>query len=419
MRSTPQLPIPGSAEVMRNHQGPLVGVRVLDLTSVLMGPYATQIFADLGAEVIKVEGSPGDTTRYLPPGPATDRGAMFMNVNRGKQSLCLDLKQLEGRQILLDLARSCDVFVHSMRAQAIGRLGLDYDALQAVNPKIIYANMYGFSREGPYRDYPAYDDIVQAASGIVDLQARLSAGVPTYLATVVADKVAGLTGTYAVIAALYAREKSGKGQEIEIPMFETLVSFAAVEHLSGALFDPPLGPPEYPRVTAPTRRPYQTSDGYIATMIYNDKHWRAFFAELGEPEWSKDSIFASMRSRTENIVKVLGIVADVLRGQPTAYWLDLFRRAEIPAMQIASLSELRHDPHLEATGFWVERETENGTLRFPGIPTRFSETPGEIGAPGPVLGADNVAILRTIGKSDDEIAELEAMGVIHNQTGAS
>ena len=182
-------------------QGPLAGVRVLDLTSVLMGPYATQIFADLGADVIKIEGPGGDTTRAIPPGPDPTRGAMFLNVNRGKRSLALDLKRPEAREVVLRLAGQADVFIHSMRAQAIARLGLDYAALSAANPRIVYANLYGYGREGPYRDYPAYDDIVQAASGVVDLQARLSGGEPTYVANVIADKVSGLTGAYAVIAA--------------------------------------------------------------------------------------------------------------------------------------------------------------------------------------------------------------------------
>lgn len=393
-------------------QGPLAGVRVLDLTSVLMGPYATQIFADLGAEVIKVESPDGDTTRYLPPGHDPARGGMFMNVNRGKRSLVLDLKQAEARAVLLRLAATADVFIHSMRAQAIARLGLDYTALQAANPRIIYANLYGFARNGPYRDYPAYDDIVQAASGIVDLQARLSGGVPTYLATVVADKVAGLTGAYAVMAALFARERTGAGQEIEVPMFETLVSFATVEHLCGSLFEPPLGPPEYPRATAETRRPYRTRDGYIGVMIYNDKHWRAFFAAIGDPEWSRDPMFATMRSRTENIATVLARVAEVMAERTTGEWMDLLRAAEIPAMPIASLSDLLEDPHLTATGFWQQRDTDAGRLRFPGIPTRFSATPGAIGEPGPALGADSEAVLREAGLSEADIAALAARGAV-------
>ncbi|MGV3769133.1 MAG: CaiB/BaiF CoA transferase family protein [Sphingobium phenoxybenzoativorans] len=393
-------------------QGPLAGVRVLDLTSVLMGPYATQIFADLGADVIKVESPDGDTTRYLPPGNDPARGGMFMNVNRGKRSIVLDLKQPSAKEALLKLAETADVFIHSMRAQAIGRLGLDYPALQAVNPRILYANLYGFARSGPYRDYPAYDDIVQAASGIVDLQARLSKGEPTYLATVVADKVAGLTGAYAVMAALYARERTGLGQEIEVPMFETLVSFATVEHLCGSLFVPPLGPPEYPRATSEARRPYKTADGYIGVMIYNDKHWRAFFHAIGDPDWSKDPMFASMRTRTQNIGKVLAQVAAVMEQRTTDEWMALLREAQIPAMAIASLTDLLHDPHLVETGFWQERETEEGVLRFPGIPTGFSATPGAIGEPGPALGADSRAILDEAGFGSAEIDALIGTGAV-------
>ncbi|GGD38851.1 CaiB/BaiF CoA transferase family protein [Croceicoccus pelagius] len=393
-------------------KGPLAGVKVLDLTSVLMGPYATQIFADLGADVIKVESPQGDTTRFIPPGPDHSRGAMFLNVNRGKRSIVLDLKNPEGRNTLLRLAGETDVFIHSMRASAIGRLGLDYAALRGANDRIIYANMYGFSRNGPYRDYPAYDDIVQAASGIVDLQAKLSDGVPTYTATVIADKVAGLTGAYSVMAALYAREKTGRGQEIEVPMFETLVSFTMVEHLCGSLFVPPQGPPEYPRATSEARRPYRTSNGYIGVMIYNDRHWQNFFAELGHPEWSKDPIYASMRTRTQNIGKVLAQVARVLETRTTEEWVELFRRAHIPATAIASLEDLLVDPHLEETGFWDERHTDMGTIRFPGIPTSFSDTPGAIGDPGPGLGGDGETILRDAGFSEAEIEDLVAKGAV-------
>ena len=393
-------------------KGPLAGVKVLDLTSVLMGPYATQIFADLGADVIKIEGPQGDTTRFIPPGPDANRGAMFLNVNRGKRSLALDLKQPSARSALLKLANSADVFIHSMRAQAIARLGLDYPALRASSPKIIYANLYGFSRNGPYRDYPAYDDIVQAASGIVDLQARLAGGQPTYTANVIADKVAGLTGAYAVMAALYAREKTGLGQEIEVPMFETLVSFASVEHLCGSLFEPPLGPPEYPRATSEARKPYRTADGYVGVMIYNDKHWQSFFKELGNPDWSQDPMFENMRSRTQNIGAVLARVAAVLETRTTEEWMTIFRHAEIPATPIASLTDLLHDPHLEQTGFWEDRHTEAGHLRFPGIPTSFSETPGEIGDPGPVLGAHSRAVLTEAGFAASEIDAMLASGAL-------
>lgn len=383
--------------------GPLKGVRVIDLTSVLMGPYATQIFADLGAEVIKVESPDGDTTRAIPPGPEPGRGAMFMHVNRGKRSVRLDLKQPAARAALLKLCEGADVFIHSMRGRAIARLGLDYEAVKAVNPRIIYANLYGFGRGGPYADYPAYDDIVQAASGIVALQAHLSGGTPTYLATVVADKVAGLTATYAVMAALFHRERTGEGQEIEVPMFETLTSFAMVEHLCGALFDPPIGPTGYPRVLSEERRPYATRDGHIAVMIYNDRQWRSFFDAIGNPDWSTDPMFASLTTRTQNIGAVLGRLAETIATRTTEEWMVLFNKAECPAMPILSLDDLMHDPHLEATGFWHEADTPFGRVRMPGGIPHFSASPGAPGAPGTALGEDTIAVLREAGFDDAEI----------------
>lgn len=392
--------------------GPLAGVTVLDLTSVLMGPYATQIFADLGADVIKIESPDGDTTRGLPPVLGPGQGAMFVNVNRGKRSLAINLKSEAGREIVLRLAKTADVFIHSMRGAAIQRLGLDYAALQAANPAIIYANLYGFGRGGPYSDYPAYDDIVQAASGLASLQGRLTGGDPGYVASAVADKVAGLTGAYAVMAALFARERTGQGQEIEVPMFETMAAFVMTEHLCGAVTEPPSGPPEYPRVTAPDRRPYRTRDGHIGLMIYNDKQWRSFFTLIGNPEWSRDPMFASMTSRTENIGTVLGRLADVIAARTTEEWMEAFRTAEIPAMPIFSTADLLEDPHLAATGFWHRAESAIGPVRMPGIPTRFSETPGAIGDIGPQLGADNHAVLADAGFTPDEIAALEGSGVL-------
>ena len=398
-------------------KGPLSGVRVVDLTSVLMGPYATQIFADLGADVIKVESPVGDTTRYLPPGTDPKRGAMFMNVNRGKRSIVLDLKRPEGRDAVLKLCEGADVFVHSMRARAIGRLGLDYAAVRAANDRIVYANLYGFGRNGPYADYPAYDDIVQGASGIASMQATLSGGEPAYMATVVADKVAGLTATYAIIAALFDRERGGKGQELEIPMFETLASFAMVEHLGGALYDPPIGPTLYPRATAPDRRPYKTKDGYIATMIYTDRHWQAFFDAIGNPEWSQDERFASLRTRTENIQLLLNHLSKVLVTRTTDEWMALMKEAQLPAMPIASIDDLLDDPHLDAVGFWHRYDTPEGTIRLPAQPVNFSETPGHPGAPGPGLGADGEAILAEAGYDEAAIAEMRNGGVLGDQAG--
>ena len=393
-------------------QGPLAGVTILDLTSVLMGPYTTQIFADLGADVIKIESPDGDTTRGLPPVIDKGRGGMFLNINRGKRSLALDLKLPSARDVVIRLARSSDVFIHSMRAAAIGRLGLGYAALKSANDKLIYANMYGFGRGGPYSDYPAYDDIVQAASGLASLQGKLTGGDPGYVASAVADKVAGLTGAYAVMAALFARERTGLGQEIEIPMFETMAAFVMAEHLCGSITEPAVGPPEYPRVTAPDRKPYRTSDGHIGLMIYNDKQWRSFFALIGNPDWSRDPMFASVTSRTENIRAVLGRLGAVIATRTTGEWMDVLREAQIPAMPILSTGDLLVDPHLAETGFWHRADSDVGPVRMPGIPTRFSETPGAIGDIGPRLGADNDAILHGAGFTAGEIAELRATGAL-------
>lgn len=339
---------------------------------------------------------------------APGQGGMFLNVNRGKRSLRLDLKQPVARDAVLRLGKTADIFIHSMRGAAIARLGLDYAALAGVNAKIIYANLYGFGRGGPYSDYPAYDDIVQGASGLAAMQSRLTGGDPGYVASAVADKVAGLTGAYAVMAALFDRERSGKGQEIEVPMFETMVSFVMAEHLCGAITVPPRGPPEYPRVIAPDRKPYRTKDGFISLMIYNDKQWRAFFDLIGNPDWSRDPMFATMTSRTDNIGAVLGRLGDVIASRTSAEWMTVFADAEIPAMPILSTEDLLSDPHLAATSFWHRAESGLGPVQMPGIPTRFSETPGAIGDPGPALGADSEGILREAGFSDSEIRSLLA-----------
>lgn len=393
---------------MPQRQGPLTGVRVVDLSLTIMGPYCTQILADLGADVIKVESTAGDTTRYLPPFRDADRGGTFLNVNRGKRSIVLDLKRPEGRAVLLRLVESADVFVHSMRAQAIARLGLDYDALRQVNAALVYANLYGFGRQGPYADLPAYDDVIQAASGMAMLQAKLHGGVPGYVATALADKVAGLTGVYAILAALFHRERAGEGQEIEVPMFETIASFLLTEHMAGAIFDPPKGEPMYQRLVTPQRRPYQTADGYLAVLVYNDKQWTSFFSAIGNPPWSRDQRFTSMAGRAANIEELYELLAAALTERGNDEWLALLRAADIPAMPVLSTGDLLTDPHLDAVGFWHMTDGPEGALRYPGIPTRFSVTPGAISGPAPGLGADGRAILDELGYDAGEIEALVA-----------
>jgi crotonobetainyl-CoA:carnitine CoA-transferase CaiB-like acyl-CoA transferase len=392
--------------------GPLKGVRIVDMTLALMGPYCTQILADLGADVVKVESPDGDTTRFLPPGHHADRGGMFVNMNRGKRSIVLDLKQNAARDALLRLVEKADVLVHSMRPQAMAKLKLTYQDLLKVNPQLIYANLYGFGRTGPYAELPAYDDVIQAATGIAMLQGEMNEGKPAYLATVVADKVGGLTALYAINAALFHRAKTGEGQEIEVAMFETLTSFVMTEHLCGSLFDPPLGPPVYPRVVSPNRKPYQTKDGHISALVYNDKHYRNFFAALGNPEWTTDPRFATFRSRADHVQWVYGRLGEEFATRTTAEWMELLRRAEVPAMPLWTTTDLLHDPHLEQVGFWKTLDTKEGRMRFPGIPTWFSKTPGQITEAGPALGEHGPEVLAENGFSAEEIERLTASGAL-------
>ncbi|MBS7788888.1 CoA transferase [Roseococcus sp. SDR] len=389
--------------------GALAGLKVLDLTAVLMGPFCTQILADHGAEVIKVEGPEGDTTREVPVMKAPREGAMFLNLNRGKRGLALDLKKPAARAALLRLAEGADVFVHAMRADAIARLGLTYADVAAVNPRIVYANVYGFSRRGPYAPNAAYDDIIQAISGMAGIQSRMQ-GKPSYSGTLVADKVSGLTVLYAILMALLHRARTGEGQEIEVGMFETMANFVLTDHINGALFEPPLGPPVYPRAASPERRPYQTRDGWIAALVYTDKQWRAFFDLIGHPDWSKDPRFQSFKGRSQNIDECYGHVAATLATRTTAEWLEGFAQAGIPAAPVNSTEEVLQDPHLAATGFFIEQETRHGTMRFPGMPAWFSATPGRVDGPAPAHGEHGRAVLEEAGFTAEEIAALAAEG---------
>jgi crotonobetainyl-CoA:carnitine CoA-transferase CaiB-like acyl-CoA transferase len=391
--------------------GSLAGIRVLDLTAVLMGPFCTQILADHGAEVIKVEGPEGDTTRQLPVAPAPGLGAMFYNLNRGKRGLALDLKRPEGRAALLRLAEGADVFIHAMRADPIARLGLTYADLAAANPRIIYANVYGFSRRGPYAKGPAYDDTIQAMSGMAALQGRML-GAPSYSATLVADKVSGLTALYAVLMALLHRARTGEGQEIEVGMFETMANFVLTDHINGALFDPPKGEPVYARAASPNRRPYRTADGWIAMLIYTDKQWRAFYEAAAQPEWMRDPRYATLKGRAPHIGEIYGHLAETLLERSTADWLARCTAAEIPAAPVNETADLLRDPHLEAVGFFTEQETALGKVRFPGMPAWFSRTPGRITGPAPALGQDGRAVLAEAGFSDVEIEALATSGAL-------
>jgi len=374
--------------------GPLVGVRVVDLTAMVMGPYCTQIMADMGADVIKIEPPEGDTTRYISVGPEPGMSGVFVNVNRGKKSIMVDLRTEPGKDALRALVKDADVFIHSMRAKAIAKLGFGYDEVAAINPAIVYTNCYGYSRRGPERDRPAYDDTIQAECGLPAVQEQLT-GVPNYVGTIIADKVAGLTALYATMMALFYRERTGEGQEVEVGMFETMASFMLVEHANGAMFDPPLGRAVYPRTVAPNRRPYRTSDGYIAALIYNDKHWSAFIDAV-RPPWAGD-LYATLERRAHQIDTVYALLAETLRQRTTDEWLQLFRELEIPAAPLHTPEALFDNPQLAAIGLFQTVQTPNGPVRFPGVPIWFSRTPGRVAGPALRLGADTTEVLDQVG----------------------
>jgi crotonobetainyl-CoA:carnitine CoA-transferase CaiB-like acyl-CoA transferase len=389
-------------------KGPLSGVRVIDLTAMVMGPYCTQIMADMGADVIKIEPPEGDNTRYISVGPTSGMSGVFVNVNRGKRSVVLDLRSETGRTTLRGLIARADVFIHSMRSKAIAKLGFSYEDVAAVNPAIVYTNCYGYSRRGPDKDLTAYDDTIQAECGLPAIQQMLT-GEANYVGTIMADKVAGLTALYSTMMALFHRERTGEGQEVEVGMFETMASFMLVEHANGAMFNPPLGPAIYPRAVAPNRRPYRTSDGYISALIYNDKQWSAFVGAV-RPAWATDPQFATLELRARQIDRVYALIADTLKERTTQEWLQLFRGLDIPAAPLRTPEELFDNPHLNAVGFFETVDTPRGPVRFPGVPTWFSRTPGHVAGAAPELGANTQAVLAELGLPAEAVKSVPGSG---------
>ncbi len=376
---------------------PLAGLRVIDLTSVVAGPYATLLLGDLGAEVIKVEPPTGDRARDLGPRVHDGMGAVFVNLNRGKQSVVLDLTADHGRDALKRLVDTADAFVHNLRPDAAGRCGADAETLRAGHPELVHCTIRGFGSDGPYRDLPAYDDIIQAASGIAAQQAWM-AGEPQYVATAVADKVSGLTAAFAVSAALRGRDQSGVGAAIEVPMFESLVAFGLLEHLWGRTFVPARGEARYPRTTSPARRPFQTADGWISVVVYTDAHWARFFELIGHPELATDDRYATLWGRTQAHDALYPLIDESLRAGTTDEWLERLRAAGIPAVRYAEVDDLFDDPHLRAVGFFesVAHPSEGDLVQFV-TPVRFDGEHGSSATPAPRLGEHTDAILASLG----------------------
>ncbi|PZN93585.1 MAG: CoA transferase [Alphaproteobacteria bacterium] len=385
---------------------PLHGLKVIDLSSVIFGPYCAQWFADLGADVIKLEAPEGDSTRQTGPGLEPGMAALFLGSNRGKRGLVLDLKSPEGQAALDRLLETADVLLHSIRPQKLASLGLEPAALLARHPRLVFAGLHGFGEAGPYGGLPAYDDVIQGMSGIADLMAQ-STGSPRYMPTIIADKVSGLTAGLAILAAIIRRQTTGKGGFVEIPMFETLVAFNFVEHFYGHHFDPPLGPLGYPRVMAPWRRPLATADGHVCMMAYTNAHWRGFFTVAGAPDHIADPRFASISTRTTHIDAIYGLAGDLVRHKTTAKWLQLLEGAQVPCAPVIPLDALETDPHLAATGFFTRIDTPAGPLRYPGVPVLFDGERPPVGAP-PHLGEHTAQVLAEAGFTEADIAALLA-----------
>ncbi len=391
--------------------GPLDGIRVLELCSVVLGPLACQTLGDLGADVIKIEPPAGDSNRHVGPARHPGMGALFLTCNRNKRSVVLDLKHPSARGVILRLAEGTDVVVHNFRPSALGRLGLEYADLRAANPRIVYCGTYGYGRRGPYRERPAYDDSIQAASGYAALSARMG-GNPQYVPTILADKTTAMAVVSAVLAALFHRERTGAGQEIEVPMFETMVGFAMSEHLYGHVFEDPEGPMGYSRLLTRERRPYPTRDGFLAVLPYLDEHWQTFCDRAGRPDLAHDPRFVTLSMRTIHIAEVYAETARMVATRTTAEWMALLADTSIPLMPVNSFEDLLTDEHLVATGFWqqVAHPTE-GMLRMAAPTATLSATPQSIRRYPPRLGEHSIEVLQEAGYDEDALAALIGTGV--------
>ncbi len=386
--------------------GTLDGIRVVDLTTVILGPWATQMLGDMGADVIKVETPAGDTTRQLGPRRNEGMASLYLAANRNKRSIVLDLTRPGGREVLLKIVGTADVFLHNMRPKVARKLGLEYDNFAPAYPDLVYCATYGFRRDGPMADKPAYDDIIQAASGLADLQ-TVTSDQPRYVPTIMADKTTAFNVVSGILAGLLRRERGGGGQAIEVPMFETLVDFVMVEHLYGACFEPPIAGMGYARILNTERKPYATLDGYLSVLPYTDENWRALFEIAGRQELIEDPRFATMSARVNDSEAVYGILAEIIATRTSSEWQRVLDHANIPVMAVNTKEMLLENEQLLATGFWrIEDHPTEGRLRMTDPPIRFSKTPSTVRRPAPRLGEHSAEILAEAGYSEREIEDL-------------
>lgn len=397
--------------------GPLAGVRVIDMTTVMMGPFATQLLGDFGADVVKVESLEGDGMRFVGPMKNKGMGALYLHANRNKRSIAIDLKQTKGREILLKLLVDADVLAFNVRPQAMARLGLSYEEVAKINSRIIYVGATGFGSNGSYGGRPAYDDLIQGLACIPALGMRAGMNEPRYAPSVIADRVTGICVANAILAALHHRSQTGEGQRIEVPMFETMVQLVLGDHLCGRTFDPPIGEMGYSRLLSKHRRPYATKDGFICVVVYTDSHWRAFFDLIGEgASFGSDPRFRDIGNRTKHINELYGIVAEKLQKRNSAEWLELLNQADIPAMPMHTPESLLDDPHLNDVGFFekILHPTEGQLIQMR-VPSSWSTSRREQNTPAPVLGEHTEDILRESGYTSEAIAAWVRDGVIQSR----
>ena len=393
-------------------KGPLQGVRIVDLTTVMLGPFCTQILGEMGAEIIKIETPEGDVNRWTGESRSPGMSTGQLIKGRNKRSIILDLKVKKVRKVFEKLIKTADVFVHNIRPKAAKRLAIDYETIAELNPSIIYASATGFGETGPFADKPAYDDLIQGASGIASLFGKVT-GTPRYVPSVMADKTTGLFLSNYISMALFHRERTGEGQKLHVPMYESFAAFVVSEHMQGQTFVPPTGPAGYTRMLTSHRKPYETRDGFICVVPYTQKHWANFLALVGRADLIKDPRFSNQTERTKNIDTLYEIVSDSMKRRSTNDWIIALSDADIPAGPMNSPEDLFECPHLKAVEMFpeIEHPTE-GRIKHIKVPAAFSKTPGGLYHHSEKLGASTNVVLNELGFSRTEITELENLRAI-------